>query len=387
MFIIEGKCNKARVYVDSLDKQATGVIQSFCDIEDFKDVNIALMPDAHAGKGCPIGTVMESKNIVIPAFVGVDIGCGVTTYIVQKGKKKIDFDELDKAVRSTPKDSYKENKLENFLLASKVPNNKLKYLNEDNIDYLYKIAFNQLGTPGSGNHFIEVEDYGENHYAITVHSGSRGVGSRVAEFHMKRAYELCQRKGKDYLPYEFSYYSSQVDIYNYIHDISICVSYAINNREAIIDNILTRCNKYFNPEEYCHKISSIHNYVERFLHGYCITRKGAIPFYWNEEVVIPLNMRDGILIGKMKEISNSDWIDSLPHGTGRQYSRSETLNRVTLNALKKDMEGIYSSCLTKNILDEAPIAYKPSESIIEKLEDKLTDIRVYKPIYNYKYTG
>ena len=387
MFIIEGKYNKVEIYADSLDSQATGVVKKFCDTEDFKDSVMVLMPDAHAGKGCPIGTTLVSFDFVIPKFVGVDIGCGVTSYIVEKGKKKLNLDELDKAVRSNPKEASKNKALEpvyQYILNSM--DSDSRFISSGKFDKLKSLIFNQFGTLGGGNHFIELGEYDENHYILTVHSGSRGLGSRTAEYHQNRAAEICKAYCSENLPYEFAYYSKEYnvkDIVGYLVDTHICSFYANLNRKAILDNIIERCKKNFG--DIIEIVDCKHNYIETndVMIGPYLTRKGAIKTTPFDRVVIPMNMRDGVVLGTVKK-SLWRWNYSAPHGAGRQYSRSETLNHATLNGLKKEMSGIYTTCLSKDILDEAPIAYKPMESIIPKLDVILEDIKICKPIYNYK---
>lgn len=388
MITIEGKYNKVNCYADSLDSQATGLIQKMCDVPDFEFANIVLMPDAHAGKGCPIGTTFNSGSIVVPFFVGVDIGCGVTSVIIEKGKRKINFDEFDKAaVRSNPRDTKKQEALEpvyQYMMSKPASNST--FINENNYGKLTKLIFDQFGTLGGGNHFFELGEYDENNYILTVHSGSRGLGARVAEFHQKRAAEVCEKYCSKDFPYEFAYYSKShnvKDIIYYLSDVHICMLYAKLNRMAIINNIIERCKKNFGYVTGV--IESVHNYVEtgNCMTGPYMTRKGAIKTEVGDRVAIPMNMRDGVLIGRVKD-SKIDWNCSAPHGAGRQYSRMETLNHVTLNGLKKEMNGIYTTCLSKNILDEAPIAYKPMDTIISSLDDILTDIKICKPLYNYK---
>lgn len=391
MITIEGKYNKVNAFVDELDAQATGVVQKFCDTPYFEYCKMALMPDAHAGKGCPIGTVMRSKNIIIPAFTGVDIGCRVVSAIIKKGKKKLNLDQFDKVVRSNPSDHYKQKRLESFKKCaddSKVPG--YKFINPTNVDSLYEVAFNQLGTVGGGNHFIELGEYDEDHYVLTVHSGSRGFGARVAKFYQDLAFKTCTENGIC-IPYEFAFFDLFEDprpFIGYMMDMTEAMLYAWKNVYSIIDNIISRASKFFDIND-MKTIDNPHNYV--FVDsdaGQYVTLKGSVSTAGDvKHAIVPLNMRDGVLIGKYNDTLDERWLGGFPHGAGRQYSRVETLNRVTLNGLKKEMEGIYTSCLSKNILDEAPIAYKPTDHILPKISDKLSDIHICKPIYNYKVSG
>lgn len=380
--VIEGKFNKIdKIYTDNLDNQIIGFYKKFCDIEQFKDMKVYLMPDVHPGKGCAIGSVIISKDIIIPGFVGVDIGCGVSCYILKK-KKKLDLDEFDKAVRSQAKEDQRAKSLSNIFYPIQYRfgfDEENLFLNKRSCDRIYKKALDQLGTVGNGNHFIELDEYDDEHYILCIHSGSRGFGAAIAAHYMQKAYEECHKKYPD-IPYEFAFFTSKRMLDNYMSEAMHAFDYAFYNRSVLANNIIDRCRKYFENDGY---FDVPHNIITESDDGNFITRKGATPAYEGNRVVIPINMRDGILIGKVKE-GREDWGYSLPHGMGRKYSRSEVLNMTTLNAVKKEMKDVYTTSLSKDVIDEAPVAYKPLDEVYPMISDILTDVKICKPVYNYK---
>ena len=167
------------------------------------------------------------------------------------------------------------------------------------------------------------------------------------------------------------------DLEDYLHDMKISQAYAMTNREMIADIILRKFfGKALKKFEYWH---CIHNYIDV---DNRILRKGAISAQKGEKVIIPLNMRDGCILGLGK--GNEDWNCSGPHGAGRKMSRSAAINTLTMAEFRQSMEGIYSSTVDASTIDEAPAAYKNSEGIIENVAESIEILEVVKPVYNFK---
>ena len=225
-----------------------------------------------------------------------------------------------------------------------------------------------IGTLGGGNHFMEL-DKSESVYYLIIHSGSRHLGVEVERYYHELAYEYT----KNEMPYEFAYLEGEL-LEEYLHDMDIVQSFARLNRRAMADEIVK--NMKFTKLE---SFSTIHNYIDT---ENKILRKGAISAQEGERLIIPLNMRDGCLLCTGK--GNADWNYSAPHGAGRAYNRTDTLKSFTLSQYKKEMNGIYSTSVSRETLDECPMAYKNPQSVIELIEPTAQITEKLTPVYNYK---
>ena len=399
MIKIKGKVNTAICYASVVEDEAIQQIQRMCDQEFTKDSKIRIMPDVHAGKGCTIGTTMTIVDKVVPNIVGVDIGCGM--YTVKLGNIDINFEKVDKAANYIPSGrSVWQSKTEHFDLASLRCYRNLKDT---------KRLERSLGTLGGGNHFIEIGVASDGNKYLVIHSGSRNLGKQVAEYYQKLAIDLHRGKEEFFvqkdkliesykkqgrrneiqkalknleknwetkesnIPKDLCYlYGSYLD--DYLHDIEICQKFAQRNREKIAEIILEETN--MKPLSTFH---TIHNYINI---KEMILRKGAISAHKDELVLIPINMRDGSILAKGK--GNPEWNYSAPHGAGRIMSRTQAKQTFDLNAYKKTMEGIYSTSINKSTLDEAPMAYKSIDNIIEDIQGCVDIIDIIKPVYNFK---
>ena len=251
-------------------------------------------------------------------------------------------------------------------------------------------ALCSIGTLGGGNHFIEVDRDDEKNTYLVIHSGSRHLGMEVTDYYLKSGQKEAQEKKQGYAPYEMTCLSGQL-MDDYLHDLAVTQEFARINREAMIDSIV-RGMKWKVEEMF----TCIHNYVD-FSSGEAnaasedskrecpVLRKGAISAKKGERVIIPINMRDGIILGT--GLGNEEWNYSAPHGAGRIYKRSEVAEHHTVSEFKKEMQGIYSSCINKDTLDESPFAYRRIEDIANVLSESVNIDRVLKPIYNYKAGG
>lgn len=239
-------------------------------------------------------------------------------------------------------------------------------------------ALYSLGTLGSGNHFIEVDKDANGNLFVVVHSGSRHLGKEVTEYYLNKGQQLLKEQGIT-ISYELTYLEGTL-MEQYLHDLMIVQDFATLNREIILDE-LCKGMKWKVLDSY----SCIHNYVESSTtsyNGLSILRKGAISAKLGEKVIIPINMRDGILLGT--GLGNEDWNASAPHGAGRILKREDVKSNFTVSNYKKEMKGIYSSCIGPDTLDEAPFAYRSIEEIQEVIQDTVTITNVIKPIYNFK---
>ncbi len=397
MFEIKGKINTAVCYAKVVEDEAIEQIRRMCDYEFTEGSKIRIMPDVHAGKGCTIGTTMTVTDKAVPNIVGVDIGCGM--YTVNLGKDDIDFGKLDEAAHFVPSGmNVWEGRQERFDLT------KLRcYRSLRDTKRLER----SLGTLGGGNHFIEVDRAKDGTNYLVIHSGSRNLGKQVAEIYQQLAIDL--NKGKETyfkerddiireykaagrrkeiqaaleaiswnkreatMPEDLCFlYGSYLE--DYLADVEICQTFAKRNREKIAEVLLERTGMSGTDS-----FHTIYNYIDT---EEMILRKGAIAAHEGEKVLIPINMRDGSVLAVGK--GNSEWNYSAPHGAGRIMSRKKAKENLNLDDYKHEMEGIYTTSVNEATLDEAPMAYKSLEDIIDVIKESVTVIDVMKPIYNFK---
>lgn len=357
MIEINGKYNKANVFIDDIEKETYKQILAMCNLKQLETSTIRIMPDCHAGAGCTIGTTirMPHNTPINPYYVGVDIGCGVE---VVKLEGSFSFQELDEVIRKNVPYGFQINDHEEDK-AIELINNLFCKEKLRNLDRLYK----SLGTLGGGNHFIEIAENKDRERFLLIHSGSRNLGHQVATIYGKMA-------DKD------GFLTGEL-VKDYLHDMNICQHYAEINRILMVSKIVVNLN-LTEAEREC---TTIHNYIE--MHMDCITlRKGAVRAMKDEKLVIPLNMRDGTILAKGKE--NLEWNCSAPHGAGRILSRSQAKKILELSEFIKEMNGVYTTCVSKETLDEAPMAYKSMSMILENISETVEIIDVLKPVYNFK---
>lgn len=376
MITIYGKYTNAKVYtveneLYSLDEYARKQLQMICDNPVAQGSKIRVMPDVHPGKVGTIGLTMTVKDIILPSLVGVDIGCGMT--IAKIKTKALQFQQLDSVIRENvpvgPAIQRKEHKFADRIDLSKLKSAKSISEAKANLS---------IGTLGGGNHFIEVDKDEEGNYYLTVHSGSRHLGIEVAEYYLRAGQKEMQRKKQGYASYEMTSLTGEL-MEDYLHDLEIIQDFARINREAIIESIV-KGMKWKVEDSFC----VVHNYVD-FSGNDPLLRKGAISAKDGERVIIPINMRDGIILGT--GLGNPEWNYSAPHGAGRIYRRSEVAEHHTVSEFKKEMEGIHSICINKDTLDESPFAYRKIDDIAKVIRDTIRIDKIIKPVYNYKAGG
>ena len=381
MKTINGAYTSAKIFTTNneataIDSYAISQLQLLCDNETAKGCTIRVMPDVHPGKVGTIGLTMTIGDKLMPNLVGIDIGCGMT--LAQIKAKKVEFQKLDTVIR--------ENVPAGFDIRKKVH----RFADDFDLTRLrcfkhirHDKALLSLGSLGSGNHFIEVDKDDDGNLYIVVHSGSRHLGKEVSEYYLNEGHKLLKANGAD-IPYELAYAQGKL-LEDYIHDVQIVQEFAELNRNIILDEII-KGMKWKIIDSY----SCIHNYIDSSdstlqLINSSILRKGAISAKDGEKVIIPINMRDGIILGT--GLGNIEWNLSAPHGSGRILKREDIKSNYTLSAYKAEMKGIYSNCINKDTLDEAPFAYRAIDEIAEVIKDTVTIDKIIKPVYNFKAGG
>lgn len=348
-----------KIYANNLEQAALDQINILAGTSAFEDSKIRIMPDAHTGAGCVIGFTANLGDKVVPNLIGVDIGCGM--YAANLGKEDIDPESLDTVVKRNVPSGF------NVHARDTCDVKELGLLCIDkikNIDRQNK----SKGTLGGGNHFIELNESQNGDKYLVIHSGSRNIGLQVAQLYQAMADENCS----DDVPKDLNYLTGELRE-AYLHDMTICQQFAWENREEMAKRILVALRISTKDE-----FQTVHNY----LGPDGIIRKGAISAHDGERVLIPFNMRDGSIIGYGK--GNEDWNNSAPHGAGRIMSRSKARKDLSVDEFTKQMEGIYSTTVCKDTIDEAPGAYKPAQQIIDALEPTVDIAEHLKPLYNFK---
>ena len=364
MKTVKGIYAQAKIFTDDAEDYALAQVKMICDNETADGSTICLMLDIHPGRVVPIGLSMTVTDKVIPQLLGVDIGCGMTC--VKLNKNHVEFQKLDRVIRENIPSGFTIRK-EPHCMAEEFSYGGLHYIRHIN----RAKADRSLGTLGGGNHFIELDQGGDGSLYLVVHTGSRHLGEEVAEYYTKLASTCLKEQGME-VPYYMSYLEGNNKA-AYLEDVQIIQQYAEWNRQIIVREIL-KGMKWKVLEQF----SVPHNYLD----DSGILRKGTISARQGEAVVIPANMRDGVILGIGK--GNADWNYSAPHGSGRKLKREDVKNQHTVSEFKKEMKGIYSSCVGTDTLDEAPFAYRSIGEIVGQIRDTVEVTEILKPVYNFK---
>ena len=433
MLELKGRYNKdCKIFCDNVEEEALAMIHSLLNHPNFADTQIRIMPDVHGGKGCCIGFSAPIVNGICPSHVGVDIGCTIDTYILDRKIEEKDYALIEHRVRKEVPfgmniHTSRQFEMKEFVKFMKSYYNKQKALwSEMILDFdisekgLTKwmsrihmdegVFYKSLGTVGGGNHFIEFGNIeGGSNSAFTIHCGSRNLGIKVCGYwekvaanpsHLKAKFkeELARLKqnckDKHSLQPKIDELKAKLE-----SDISLCNGYLVgdNMKGYITDMVIVSAYAQFNHLIISRKIQdillkanqakvvehivSVHNYIDCEDH---MIRKGAIRAHKDEKMVIPFNMRDGLAICVGK--SNEDWNCTAPHGCGRLMSRSKAKTQLDVEEFKNQMEGIYSTSVGISTIDEAPNAYKDKTMIIDAIQDTCEIIYFVKPIINLKAT-
>ena len=392
-----------KIFTDNIEEKAREQILTLVSQPAFSDCRVRIMPDVHAGAGCVIGFTADLGDKVIPNIVGVDIGCGMLTCVL--GNVSIDLEQLDEVIY---------NHIPNGLSVHNHPTINVDFLRQfrcfeglKNMDRLRA----SLGTLGGGNHFIEVDQNKDGIKYLVIHTGSRNLGKQVAEYYQNLAIDKLlnnkdrlrkatidmivdlkerglqseisnriselrrQFASETTIPRDLCYLTGQ-DREDYLHDMALCQSFASQNRQRIASEIMChfgmQCRDSF---------ETIHNYIDLKSN---IVRKGAISAAKGQLLLIPMNMRDGCILGIGK--GNPDWNYSAPHGAGRIMSRMKAKETISMDDYRDTMReaNIFTSSVNEQTIDESPMAYKPMDEIVRLIEPTVEIVDILKPIYNFK---
>ena len=433
MIQLKGKYNQdCKIFIDQVEAEAIELIRNILNQEISEGVPVRIMPDTHVGKGIVIGFTMPVTKMVNPNYIGVDIGCSVTSYKLNKRFEATELPLIDQKIRKAIPmghdihkdrnsshwwvDEYLQTVTQNIHNFQQQWNKRFaddketitidrEYISElcKKISIEEKIFYNSIGTLGGGNHFIEIgESANDGSHYLTIHSGSRNFGLKVCNYHAKkmiRTEKLSQEYYDKFkaitqhttptsdIPVKLAQLNKEYKVgkkedmlegenmYDYLIDMIIAQTYAEFNHRAMAQSIFAD----FRNVEAVDIIHSMHNFIDT---RDWIIRKGAIRAYKNERMIIPFNMRDGLLICEGK--SNEDWNCSAPHGAGRILARNQAKKTLDINQFENEMKGIYSTSVCQSTLDESPMAYKDKDTIIDAIKDTATTLDTVKPILNIK---
>jgi tRNA-splicing ligase RtcB len=353
--------------------------------------HVALMPDAHLGKGATVGSVIPTLGAIIPAAVGVDIGCGMialrTQFTADDVRARGELTALRQAIeRAVPLSAGKYNgKVYDEQTAARIETLE----QHKGADSAERIASNwrlQLGSLGSGNHFIEVSLDEADRVWLFLHSGSRGVGNKLAQRHIAIAQALAAKWWITLPDRDLAYLVEDTDeFWAYITDLRWAQHFALLNREEMMHRVADRVQDWIGrPVEAAETVNTHHNYTERETHfgkEVWLSRKGAIDASAGRPGLIPGSMgtRSYVVTGKGNRLA----LDSSPHGAGREYSRSAARKRFSRAELDAAMTGIEWRG-TDAFLDEIPGAYKDIDVIMEDAKDLVEIRHVLRQIVNVK---
>ena len=405
MIRISGEYTEALVYTDSIDDCAYLQIDTLCNHFALSNARIRVMPDCHAGNACIIGfTAILTEKRIIPNIVGVDIGCGVMSTIFTT-KDNIDFRSLDSFIRTAVPSGLCIREACPAGISPEAIADVDSICRIINAEGKRDMFLCSLGTLGGGNHFIEVGRIADNTYMLTVHTGSRSLGFHICKYFQKHGSVIDEElkhsiiekhrtaatteehiaiqneaNNMQRVSDDLAYISGEI-YDNYISCMIKAMHYAHENRTIISDMIMQHLTATANAEV-TERFDTVHNYIDRCDDGRIIIRKGAVSANAGQLLCIPLNMRDGIVVGTGR--GNAEWNNSAPHGSGRALSRSQARNTISMEEYISSMDGICTWSVNESTLDESPMAYKPSEEIIRYLKDTV-DIRyIARTVYNFK---
>ncbi len=409
MITVNGEYTSAIVYTDNISENAYEQLHRLCDHPMFGSAVIRVMPDCHAGKGCVIGfTSVSSEKIIVPNLVGVDIGCGVMTTVFN-AERLPDLHALDRFIRSN---------IPSGTVIRETPCDIIRNPEQirENIAHICRIIhkeanaedfLNSIGTLGGGNHFIEIDRISGNRYMLAVHTGSRSLGNSICKFFQSKGSVIDERRKKALLEKhrtarsaeEHRLIRQEIEVLpkvspdeayitdelfdSYIDCMLRAKEYAVENRRCITEKIMKYLS-YIADITVSESFDTVHNYVDWYDDGHSsiIIRKGAVSAAAGQRLCIPLNMRDGIIVGTGK--GADEWNTSAPHGAGRVMSRSRARNSLSFEEYARAMEGISTWSVSEGTLDEAPQVYKPPEEIIGGISETVDIEFIAKTLYNFK---
>lgn len=396
MIEIRGAHNTALYYGDEIEPGTMGQIIALCNRPEYAMSRIRIMPDAHQGVGCTIGTTMTIHDRVVPGMVGVDINCGMLT--ARLGERELDLAKLDAVIhRYVP--AGRDIRPVPHPFHDVLDLNDLRCVGHVNLSR----AWHSVGTLGGGNHFIEVDRDENDALYLVIHSGSRYIGTQVATYYQREAQRRLNAAPREevealvtrlksqgrhkeinaaltklknasrQVPKDFAYVEGEL-FHDYLHDMHIIQEFAELNRLAMLDVIRHEMGLHVDG-----RLQTVHNYIDT---NTMILRKGAVSARAGEELLIPINMRDGSLLCVGK--GNAEWNESAPHGAGRLMSRRAAKDTLSLDEYRAEMTGVYTTSVGESTLDEAPMAYKSLDAIVNNIGPTAEIVARLRPIYNFK---
>ena len=396
--IIQGTQTQAEIFTENIEDSALDWLKRLCDHPAFKGVRIVQMPDVHAGNNCNVGTAYRIGAYVNPDHVGVDIGCTISMHGLSMPVPPDDFALLDHRIREIvpmgkdicAKNSLNEKDLFRFLdsqykkarsaapdLINEAPRIDARFITDfcRRIKLQEGIFYKSIGSLGGGNHFIEYGEAADGTPWLTLHTGSRNLGVKVAN-HWHNIANTPKRAAM--IGYLWG------DALNgYLSDMAIAQAYARYNHEVIRDRIFAVLKKLCKAK--CQKsIFTTHNYID-LTYETPMLRKGAVDASEGKLLCIPFNMRDGIAICEGK--GNPTWLNTAPHGAGRAMSRIQAKKQIEIEEFKESMAAVFSTSVCEGTIDESPQAYKPTDEIIAAIEPTVKILEIIKPLLNIKDTG
>lgn len=397
MLELKGKyCKDCKIFTDNIEQEALSMVYHFLDNPMFEGAKIRIMPDVHAGKDIVVGFTVPFTDHVNPDHVGGDIGCSVSTAITDMPINPEDYPMIEKSIRESVRfgmsiqqkpvypvaDLYKHLQLRlqqarqqwpEMVGAMDVSEKGITAMMK-RVDQKEHMFYNSIGTVGGGNHFVEVGVTPEGNYAFTVHCGSRNLGQKVWKYWKMEAGKLTGVANG---------FLVEDAMKGYITDMVVAQAYAEFNHQ-IIDRLVLEaiCKGSGQKAHIVEQIYTTHNYIDFSMK---MMRKGAVAAPVGNKLVIPFNMRDGLIIARGK--GNDDWNQSAPHGAGRLLSRSDAKELIDLDEYRESMKGIYSTSVGTGTIDESPMAYKDPKEILRLIENTVEVEYFIHPVINLKATN
>ena len=397
MLQLKGKyCKDCKIFTDNIEQEALSMVYHFLDNPMFEGSKIRIMPDVHAGKDIVVGFTVPFTDHVNPDYVGGDIGCSVSTAITDMPINPADYPMIEKTIRENVRfgmsiqqkpvypvaDLYKHLQLRlqqarqqwpEMVGAMDISERGITAMLK-RIDQKEHMFYNSIGTVGGGNHFVEVGVTPEGNYAFTVHCGSRNLGQMVWKYWKN---ESMKQEGMT------NGFLIEGAMKGYITDMVVAQAYAEFNH-MVIDRLVMEaiCNGSNKKAHIVEQIYTTHNYIDFSMK---MMRKGAVAAPEGRKLVIPFNMRDGLIIARGK--GYEDWNKSAPHGAGRLLSRSDAKELIDLDEYRESMKGIYSTSVGTGTIDESPMAYKDPKEILRLIEDTVEVEYFIRPVINLKATN
>lgn len=350
-----------KMMTETVDPGAVNQIYQIAKAPAMEGSVIRVMPDVHKGVESVVGFTAKNFTRMAPSLLGNDIGCGVMA--ANFGPEQWDLKQLDRIIREK---IQKESIFYDHQVVNSIEKLNCYWKLEEPLDVMAR----SIGTLGGGNHFIELDEDEDRNFWLVIHTGSRLIGPAIAKAYQREAEDYCGTNERlPWLP--------DIAIDPYFEDLERVYELAYRNCYTILGTIASEMKRTYRK-----RIWVKHNYIDRTNPLRLILRKGAIDARKGTEVIIPLNMRDGCILGVGK--GNPDWNESAPHGAGRKLSRSMAKEILTMQEFEADMKGIYTASVRKSKLSEAPRAYKEKAELLKSLSETVTVKEILKPVYNFK---